>query len=206
MSRLHHAYVYESTPCLYLRLSMSKLSAGWHHIHVERRQGCGIRQLMRRSENTSSRWGVTDPQCSASALAVRPSELSYGVTDPQCSVSARTVRPSELSYGVTDPQRSASARAVRPSHESRDTVYLQLMVTKHRYTYTFKCKKVTSSMAMSLQRRIYYHCLWWGHISILSVMLLQRKWGTPSCSRSQLATDKGVRDGRSNWLAVTPNP
>ena len=30
------------------------------------------------------------------------------------------------------------------------------------------------------------------------------KWGTPSCSRPQKATDNGVRDGRSNWLVVPP--
>ena len=28
----------------------------------------------------------------------------------------------------------------------------------------------------------------------------------PSHSRHQPVTDNGVKDGRSNWLAVTPNP
>ena len=31
------------------------------------------------------------------------------------------------------------------------------------------------------------------------------QWGAPSCSGPQPATDNGVRDGRSNWLAVTPH-
>ena len=32
------------------------------------------------------------------------------------------------------------------------------------------------------------------------------QWGAPRCSRPQPATDNGVRDGRSNWLAVSSYP
>ena len=32
------------------------------------------------------------------------------------------------------------------------------------------------------------------------------QWAAPSCSRPQPATDNSIRDGRSNWLAVTPHP
>ena len=31
------------------------------------------------------------------------------------------------------------------------------------------------------------------------------QWGASSCSRPQPAQDNGVRDGRSNWPAVTPS-
>ena len=33
---------------------------------------------------------------------------------------------------------------------------------------------------------------------LLAVITEVAQWGTPSCSRPQLATDNGVRDGRSN--------
>ena len=33
---------------------------------------------------------------------------------------------------------------------------------------------------------------------LLAVITKEAKWGTPSCSQPQLATDNGVRDGRSN--------
>ena len=33
---------------------------------------------------------------------------------------------------------------------------------------------------------------------LLAVITEAAQWGTPSCSQPQLATDNGVRDGRSN--------
>ena len=39
---------------------------------------------------------------------------------------------------------------------------------------------------------------------LLAVITEAAQWGTPSCSQSQLATDNGVRDGRSNWLVAPP--
>ena len=35
-------------------------------------------------------------------------------------------------------------------------------------------------------------------INLLAVISEVAQWGTPSCSRSQIATDNGVRDGRFN--------
>ena len=56
------------------------------------------------------------------------------------------------------------------------------------------------------QWRIYYHRIW-GQLSTTcsnatEVALLRAH----SCSRPQPATDISVRDGRSNWLAVTIRP
>ena len=39
---------------------------------------------------------------------------------------------------------------------------------------------------------------------LLVVITEVAQWGTPGCSRPQLATDNGVRDGRSNWLVAPP--
>ena len=43
----------------------------------------------------------------------------------------------------------------------------------------------------------------WSQLPTCSNATEVAKWVAPSCSRSQPATDNGVRDGRSNWLAVT---
>ena len=37
---------------------------------------------------------------------------------------------------------------------------------------------------------------------LLAVIYWSSPMGTPSCSQPQLATDNGVRDGRSNWLVA----
>ena len=55
-------------------------------------------------------------------------------------------------------------------------------------------------MDMSPLWTIYNHC----SRGLLSTDVA--KWPTRSCSRPQPAKDNGVRDGWSNWLAVTPHP
>ena len=37
---------------------------------------------------------------------------------------------------------------------------------------------------------------------LLAVITEVSQWGTPSCSRPQLATENSVGDGRSNWLVA----
>ena len=45
----------------------------------------------------------------------------------------------------------------------------------------------------------------WGKLSTtFSNATEVAKLGAPSCSQPQPATDNGISDGRSNWLAVTP--
>ena len=39
---------------------------------------------------------------------------------------------------------------------------------------------------------------------LLAVITEVAKWGAPSCSQPQPATDNGIRDGRSNWLVAPP--
>ena len=39
---------------------------------------------------------------------------------------------------------------------------------------------------------------------LLAVITEVAQWRTPSCSRPQPATDKGVSDGRSNWVVAPP--
>ena len=47
----------------------------------------------------------------------------------------------------------------------------------------------------------------WGQLSATCSNVTEvAQLGSPSCSRPQPATDNGVRDGRSNWLVVTPHP
>ena len=58
--------------------------------------------------------------------------------------------------------------------------------------------------ARSLPWRIYYHCSWSQLLTTCSNATEIARWAVPSCNRPLLATDHGVRDGRSNWLAVTP--
>ena len=54
------------------------------------------------------------------------------------------------------------------------------------------------------QGRIYYHCLWDQLAITCSNATEVAKYVTPSCSRQQPATDNGVRESRSNWLASSP--
>ena len=39
---------------------------------------------------------------------------------------------------------------------------------------------------------------------LLAVITEVAQWGTPSLSQPQPATNKGARDGRSNWLVASP--
>ena len=58
----------------------------------------------------------------------------------------------------------------------------------------------------AFQWRIYYHdsC---GKLSTTCCNATEvAQWAASGCSWPQSATDNGVRDGRSNWLAVTPHP
>ena len=74
----------------------------------------------------------------------------------------------------------------------------------------FHVKKVKSSMAMGLSKEnlqpqnvgsvINYleqftEVIYWSNFVV-------QKYGNPCCSRPQLATDNGVRDGKSNWLVA----
>ena len=51
---------------------------------------------------------------------------------------------------------------------------------------------------------IYYHRMWRQLSTTCSNATAVAQRGTPSCSRPLPATDNGVRDGISKWLAVTP--
>ena len=45
----------------------------------------------------------------------------------------------------------------------------------------------------------------WGQLSTTCSNATEvTQWGAPCCSRTQAATDNGVRDGRFNRLAITP--
>ena len=67
-------------------------------------------------------------------------------------------------------------------------------------------KNVKSHLAGVTQRRIDYHWLWGPMSTTCSNATEVAQWATPSCSRPQPATDNGVRDGRSNRVAVNPSP
>ena len=62
-----------------------------------------------------------------------------------------------------------------------------------------------SFMARSPQWSIYYHSLYGQLSTTCSNAIEVAQWVAPSCSWPQPAMDIGVRDGSSNWLAVTPN-
>ena len=49
-----------------------------------------------------------------------------------------------------------------------------------------------------------YHSLWFLSSTTCSNATAIVQWAPRSFSRPQLATDNGVRDGKSIWLAVTP--
>ena len=70
----------------------------------------------------------------------------------------------------------------------------------------FNKKRLSLLWPGASQLRIYYHRMWgqWSTTCTCSNATEVAQWGAPSCSRPQSATDNGVRDGSSNWLAVTP--
>ena len=58
-------------------------------------------------------------------------------------------------------------------------------------------------MAKKPQGRIYHHCLLGQLSTTFSNVTEIGQSATPSCSRSQPATNYAVKNGRSNWLAIT---
>ena len=48
------------------------------------------------------------------------------------------------------------------------------------------------------------HCLWGQLTKTFSNPTEVAKWATPCWSRPQEATENGIKDGRPNWLAITP--
>ena len=65
--------------------------------------------------------------------------------------------------------------------------------------------KVTSLWPGATQWRIYYPWMWGQSPTTCSSANEVAQWAAPSC-RPEPAMDNGVRDGRPNWLAVTPHP
>ena len=67
--------------------------------------------------------------------------------------------------------------------------------------------EVKFSIARSLPWWIICYYRMWGQLSTTSSNATEvAQWGALSYSRPLPATDNGVRDGRSNWMAVTPHP
>ena len=65
----------------------------------------------------------------------------------------------------------------------------------------YRVTKKLWSMVRSPQRRRIYFCT----TACVSLWSVIAKWATRSFSRPQPATDDGVNDCRSNWLAVYPH-
>ena len=66
--------------------------------------------------------------------------------------------------------------------------------------------KDSTSIPGASQWRFYYHRMYGKLSTTCSNADEVSQWGAPSCSRPKPATNNGVKDGRSNWLAVIPHP
>ena len=67
------------------------------------------------------------------------------------------------------------------------------------YTVQYLCKKEKSSTVDNLPPQNLGSIINYFQLSTEAA-----RWGTPSCSLPQPATDNGFRDGRSNWLVAPP--
>ena len=80
------------------------------------------------------------------------------------------------------------------------------ILIKHANAVKAKFSMATGSRPCASQWRIYYHRMW-GQLSTTCCNATEiAQWEALSCSRPQPATDNGIRDGRSNWQAVTSYP